>query len=207
MNRQSLVKIGAILYLLLFLYLAFDPHDRAVWAVENIPVVVVFGYLVLTYKKFAFSFGSYVMMSIWLVLHTIGGHFTFANVPFDFINHLFGFERNNFDRFAHFSVGFFAYPIVEYVLRKRLTNSYRFAMHVGFSTIMAVAALYEINEWAVAVLSGGSDVGLEYLGVQGDVWDAQKDMCCDGMGALTALLIYSFVRPDKNYANELTKDS
>ncbi len=202
MNTDRILKTGAILYTLLFLYLAISPTDRAVWAVENTPVVIVFGYLVLTYKKFTFSLGSYIMMSFWLVLHTIGGHFTFANVPFDFVNDLFGFERNNFDRFAHFSVGFFAYPIVEYILRKGWTTNYRFALFVGFMTIMGVAAIYELNEWAFAVLSGGSDVGLEYLGVQGDVWDAQKDMCCDGTGALVALLIYSLTRPDKKYAKQ-----
>ena len=199
MNKDKILKTGAILYTLLFLYLAIDPNDRAVWAVENIPVVIVFGYLVLTYKKFSFSLGSYIMMSFWLVLHTIGAHFTFANVPFDFVNNLFGFERNNFDRFAHFSVGFFAYPIVEYILRNRWTTNYRFALFVGFMTIMGVAAVYELNEWAFAVLTGGSDVGLEYLGVQGDVWDAQKDMCCDGAGALVALLVYSLIRPDRKY--------
>ena len=199
MSKDTILKTGALLYALLFLYLAIDPNDRAVWAVENIPVVIVFGYLVFTYKKFSFSLGSYIMMSFWLVLHTIGGHFTFANVPFDFVNDLFGFERNNFDRFAHFSVGFFVYPIVEYVLRKGWTTHYRFALFVGFMTIMGVAAIYELNEWAFAVLTGGSDVGLEYLGVQGDIWDAQKDMCCDGAGALVALLIYSLTRPDRKY--------
>ncbi len=199
MNKDTIVKTGALLYVFLFLYLAVDPSDRAVWAVENIPVVIVFAYLVVTYKKFTFSPGSYIMMSFWLVLHTIGGHFTFAHVPFDFVNHLFGLERNDYDRFAHFSVGFFAYPIVEYVLRKGWTSYYRFAMLFGFAAVMAVAALYELNEWAFAILSGGNNVGLEYLGAQGDIWDAQKDMCCDGAGALVALFIYSIVRPDKRY--------
>ena len=199
MTKESVLKVAAILYVVLFAALAIEPSDRYVWAVEMIPAVIVFGYLVLTYKRFGFSFGSYVMISFWLVLHTIGGHYTFANVPFDAINELFGTGRNYFDRFAHFSVGFFAYPVVEYVLRKGWTRYVPFALLFGFFSIMAVAALYELNEWAFAVLSGGSDVGLEYLGSQGDIWDAQKDMCCDGAGAIVALLIYSFVRPDKRY--------
>lgn len=63
-------------------------------------------------------------MFIWLILHTIGAKYTFAEVPFDWFNNLIGSERNNFDRVAHFSIGLYAYPLAEYLIRKNWLNRY-----------------------------------------------------------------------------------
>ena len=130
-------------------------------------------------------------MIILLILHTIGAHYTFANVPFSFITELFNFERNHFDRMAHFSVGFYAYPMVEFLLRKKLAN-YKTALFFGLFFIMAVAGAYEIIEWWFAVIEGG-DVGIEFLGSQGDIWDAQKDILADTLGAIFSLTVFHII--------------
>jgi len=185
----------ALAFTLFFIFLGVEPLDRSVWIVEVVPVVAIFVILVFTHSKFTFSNISYTLMSFWLVWHTIGGHYTFANVPFDFITNLFEFERNNFDRVGHFGIGFFAYPMAEFLLRKKLTN---LPMTLLFSLffLMSVACSYEIIEWAYAVLDGGN-TGLEFLGSQGDIWDAQKDMLADTLGAISSLILYTFIRPDK----------
>jgi putative membrane protein len=102
------------IYLFLLIVLAIEPYDRAVWWAENIPVLIIVGILLLTYRRFKFSNFSYFLMTLFLCYHTVGGHFTFELVPFDWGNRLLstlGLDfilpegRNNFDRLGHFLVG------------------------------------------------------------------------------------------------------
>ena len=186
----------AILFSIIFIALGINPVDRAVWIVEVVPVFIIFLALVLTYGKFKFSNISYALMILWLVWHTIGGHYTFANVPFDFITDLFNFERNHFDRVGHFMIGFYAYPMAEFLTRKKYTSKV-IAMIFGLFFIMSIACAYEIIEWAYAVIDGGN-TGLEFLGSQGDIWDAQKDMLADTLGAIFTLSLFWFANKAKN---------
>lgn len=184
----------AIVFALFFLALAVDPVSRTVWIAEMIPVVVIYFILVGTYRRFRFSNAAYALMAVWLFWHTVGGHYTFANVPFDWFNELIGSERNHFDRIAHFAVGLYAFAAAEWLLRQghcRYWPANAFALFL----IMGVAAAYEIIEWWYAVLEGG-DAGIEFLGSQGDIWDAQKDMLADTLGALSALALFAWLRPD-----------
>ncbi|MDD3312495.1 DUF2238 domain-containing protein [Pseudodesulfovibrio sp.] len=177
-------------FLILWAALAVNPVMRDVWWAENLPVMAVFLLLACTCPLFRFSNMAYALMACWLVLHTIGGHYTFANVPFDFVTDLFGFERNHFDRIGHFSIGFYAFPIVELLTRKGLARPV-VAYLFGLFAIMALAAAYDIIEWWYAVTAGG-EAGIEFLGSQGDIWDAQTDMLCDTLGAITALILFAF---------------
>ena len=185
----------AAIFVVFFIVLAIEPTSRAVWIAEVIPVVIVFLALVFTFGRFRFSNTAYALMAFWLFWHTIGGHYTFANVPFDWFNGMLGSERNHFDRVGHFSVGFYAYATAEWMLRRghcRYVPANAFALLL----VMGIAAAYEIIEWWYAVLEGG-DAGIEFLGSQGDIWDAQKDMLADTIGAICALILFAFVRPDK----------
>ncbi|WP_196781791.1 DUF2238 domain-containing protein [Malaciobacter pacificus] len=190
----------AVIFLIFFILLGLNPIDRSVWIVEVIPVVAVYLLLISTYKSFRFSNLSYTLMSLWLFWHTIGGHYTFANVPFDFITELFHFERNHFDRIGHIVVGFYAYPMVEFLVRKHYTNKI-IASFFGLFFIMSIAASYEIIEWAYAVIEGGN-TGIEFLGSQGDIWDAQKDMLADTVGAIIALGLFWFIDLKKEKNND-----
>lgn len=192
-----LPHILAAVYVPFWAALAVNPVSRAVWWAENIPVVLVFAFLVATYRRFRFSNTAYALMAVWLFWHTVGGHYTFSGVPFGFVTDLFGFERNHFDRIGHFSIGFYAYPMAEFLLRKRLAGATTATLFALFA-IMALAAGYEIIEWWYAALEGG-DAGVAFLGAQGDVWDAQKDMLLDTCGALTVLAAYHLLRPDRRY--------
>jgi len=112
----------AVSFFIFFSILGVSPLDRDVWIVEVIPIIIIYFLLLFTYKKFKFSNLSYILMLFWLVGHTIGAHYTFANVPFDFITDLFDFQRNHFDRIGHFVIGFFAYPMAEFLTRKKYAN-------------------------------------------------------------------------------------
>ena len=95
-----------IIYVIFAIILAINPYDRKVWLVENATMWVIVIFLIITYRRFQFSNLSYVMMSFLIFMHTFGGHYTFARVPFGFITDLLGFQRNHYDRIAHFTVGF-----------------------------------------------------------------------------------------------------
>ena len=174
---------------------AINPAMWDVWVAEMAPVLAVAALLVYSYRFFQFSDMAYSLMAVWLLLHTVGAHYTFANVPFQWVSDLLGSERNHFDRMAHFSVGFYAFPIAELLLRKKMCNVWLATVFALFS-IMSIAATYEIIEWQFAVIAGG-DAGLEFLGSQGDIWDAQKDMLADTLGALSSIALFIFIRPDR----------
>lgn len=186
-NRSSFPLLSGLTasYALVFLFSAFEPSSRAVWIAEIIPAIGILVLIWLVSRQFQFSNTAYCLMFIWLTLHTIGAKYTFAEVPFDWFNNLIGSERNNFDRVAHFSIGLYAYPIAEYLIKKQLMST-KLAIAFALFAIMSLAAGYEIVEWWYATLAGG-DEGIAFLGSQGDIWDAQKDMLMDTLGALTAL--------------------
>ncbi|NOI67074.1 DUF2238 domain-containing protein [Vibrio sp. 99-8-1] len=183
------VKLLTALYGLVLLFSAVDPLSRAVWFAEIIPAVLILAGILLLSAKFSFSRTAYVMMFIWLVLHTIGSKYTFAEVPFDWFNQLIGSERNNFDRVAHFSIGLYAFPIAEFLYKNGHSNKLLSALF-GLFAMMSVAAGYEIIEWWYAAIAGG-DEGIAFLGSQGDIWDAQKDMLCDTLGAIVSLIVFA----------------
>lgn len=184
----------ALIFTIFFLLLGIEPVSRDVWLAEIIPVVVIFLFLVISFQRFQFSHLAYALMACWLFWHTIGGHYTFAHVPFEWLQLLPGDGRNHFDRIGHFSIGFYAFAMAEWLLRNKLC-SLKLAMLFSIFFIMSVAAAYEIIEWWYAVIEGG-DAGIEFLGSQGDIWDAQKDMLADTIGAIFALIIYLIARPD-----------
>lgn len=171
-------------YMVEFIALGINPYSRDVWYAENIPILAVVLFLaVLFIRGVRFSNLGYFLMSILPFIHTIGGHYTFELVPFDWFNDFFGFERNMFDRVGHFTTGFFAYGLMEYVIRYKKVSSKYWAFFLSVCFIGTLAMAYELIEWQYAEIAGG-DAGAAFLGSQGDIWDAQKDMLMDTLGAL-----------------------
>lgn len=181
------------LYGILFTVLAFNPIDRPTWFAENLTVwIIIVIILVLYVRKIRFSSLAYALMFVLIYLHTIGGHYTFALVPFDYITNFFDFERNHFDRIAHFSVGFYAFAIAEWLWVKKIVTNKFILFTYPVCVIAAIAMSYELIEWIYAA-NAAPEAGLTYLGSQGDIWDAQKDMLADTLGALVATSLF-FVR-------------
>jgi len=195
-HRQFLLLLTALLAIE-FVILAIAPHDRKDWLLENALVVLFVASMVGTYRKFTLSRISYFLIFVFLSLHLIGAHYTYSLVPYDdgfravtgsSLDELLGWERNNFDRVVHFSYGLLlAYPVREVFLRvARLRGfwGYFFPLDITMSTSM----LYELIEWGAAVFFGG-ELGQAFLGTQGDVWDAHKDMALASSGALIAMMV------------------
>ena len=181
-------------YIAIFVWGAIRPYDRATWWAENIPIVALVTTLVVLYLRgIRFSPLAYVLMAVLPYWHTVGGHYTFERVPFDWFNRTFGFERNMFDRIGHFSVGFYAFGIVEYLLMRR-AMSRTLACTFALFAIAFVAMSYELIEWIYAAYGGNAEAGANFLGSQGDIWDAQKDMLMDTLGGVASIVLFLMVR-------------
>jgi putative membrane protein len=181
-------------YIALFIWGAITPYDRATWWVENVPIVGVVATLVVLYVRgVRFSPLAYLLMAVLPYWHTVGGHYTFERVPFGWFNRAVGSERNMFDRVGHFSVGFFAFGILEYLVDRRVMSR-RLACLFAVFAIAFVAMSYELIEWGYAAYGGNPEAGANFLGSQGDVWDAQKDMLMDTLGAVAAMLLFLATR-------------
>ena len=193
---QSYRDIAAALFALVWVALAIAPLYRHDWMLENLLVVLCAGCFLWWRKSIHLSKLSITLVFIYLCFHEVGAHYTYSEVPYDAwamaltggsITEWLGLERNHFDRLVHFLYGaLLAYPMREVYVRKgwlhgRLTFTFPVAITLAFS------AMYEIFEWWAAELAGG-DLGVAYLGTQGDVWDAQKDMGLAGLGAFLAIV-------------------
>ena len=145
-NRTAKILLTG--YIVLFIWAGISPYSRATWYAENIPIVLIAISLVVLYARgFVFSPAAYLLMSVLLYLHTIGGHYTFERVPFGFVTNLFGFHRNHFDRVAHFSVGFYAFAIAEALVRRKAVRSRVVLFLFPIFAIGFVAMGYELIEW------------------------------------------------------------
>ena len=187
-------KITLAMYLILFAVCAYKPWVMSLWITENTIAVATVVTLITCYTRgVRFSNLAYTLMLLALCCQTIGGHYCFGDVPFDFVTKLFGFERNNYDRMGHFMVGFFALPAMEYFESRGLIRNRNLNALLVVLAIFGIAGIFEIIEWLYAEIMTkvrAKDIGNAFLGSQGDIWDAQKDMLCDGLGAITTAIIY-----------------
>ena len=212
MQHRRFLFLVTVLLGIEFVVLAIAPNDRKDWLLENVLVVLFIGAMFASYRKLTLSRISCFLIFLFLSLHLIGAHYTYAQVPYDSwfesltgrsLNSLLGWERNNFDRVVHFSYGLLlAYPVREVfqrVARLRGFWGYFFPLNITMSTSM----LYELIEWGAAMSFGG-DLGQAYLGTQGDIWDAHKDMAIASLGALIAMLITAAIniRLQRDFAAE-----
>ncbi len=195
------MAVLSVLFLALAIPLAIHPHNRGDWLLENVLVLVAAIVFWVIRDRFVFSRLSYTLIFVFLCLHEIGSHYTYALVPYDewfraltgrTFNELVGWERNNFDRVLHFLYGFlFAYPIREIFLRVARVRGF-WGYFLPLDLTMSSSMLYELIEWLAVGVFGG-ELGMAYLGAQGDVWDAHKDMALASLGALLAMSITAAV--------------
>ena len=185
MKKQD--KYSIILFISFLVYwvlIAINTKYVDGWVAENILVILFLIILYFAHRWFKFSKISYSLIFVFLVLHVMGSHYTYSEVPLGYwMSQLFNLERNHFDRLVHFSFGIlWTYPLRE--MFKRIADVKGFWSYwIPVELILAMSCVFELIEWGVAVIFGG-DLGVAYLGTQGDVWDAQKDMALAGLGSI-----------------------
>jgi len=206
------LAILAGLYLVLWTALAIEPLHRDDWLLENALVLAFAIGMWVAHKRFVFSRVSYTLIFLFMCLHAVGSHYTYSEVPYDewwrsltgdSFNAMFGWQRNHFDRLVHFSYGLLlAYPLREVFLRVADARGF-WGYFLPLDFTLSTSALYELVEWAAAEVFGG-ELGVAYLGTQGDIWDAHKDMGLAAIGALLAMLITAALnsRLQRDFARE-----
>jgi len=187
-------KILYILYILIWIAAAIHPKYPQDWMLENVLPVTLFPLVIWLDTKFHFTLTGLVFLLVFSSLHALGAHYTYAETPwFEPVGKLLGFERNNFDRLVHFLFGLLLFrPLFE--ILQHFVQNLKVVLWVTFSVIVSISALYEILEWAATMIFH-PDLGIAFLGTQGDVWDAQKDMLAADIGAaINLFLCYPFYR-------------
>ena len=169
--------------------LGIAPYERSIWLAEMVWPIGLWLILFFTRPNFLFSATSYLIFFIWMALQVGGAHTSFELVPMDWLIKPLGLERNPYDRIAHFAIGWFAFPFAEFFLHKGWAPSKRLSTFFAIMCTIAMAGLWELIEWGYAEIEGGA-TGAAFLGSQGDIWDAQKDIGCDTLGALCAAALF-----------------
>ncbi len=193
------------LFLITLVWSGVNPKDYLTWALEVSPAVIAFIVLAVTYRRFPLTPIIYALILVHCIVLMVGGHYTYAEVPwFEPSNPTLGFERNNFDKLGHFLQGFVPALVArEILIRKAVVASVPWRDFFVVCFCLAFSALYELIEWAVAVVS---DTAAEaFLGTQGYVWDTQSDMAYALVGAAAALALLG--RVHDRQIQELTGQS
>lgn len=164
------------------------------WFLENTLVFLFIGFLLLTYRKYQFSDLSCLLFCVYLSLHVYGSKYDYAHNPFGFwLQDALNLERNHYDRIVHFSFGF----LLAYPMREMFLSWLKFPKWVAWvlpiEITLSISGFYELVEWAVADVFFKAQ-GDAYLGTQGDIWDAQKDMALATFGAILATTIVSIIK-------------
>ncbi len=185
MPRSHKILYG--MYILIWILAAIHPRYPEDWMLENVLPVTLFPVVLWLDKRFHFSLTAMLLLLIFSTLHALGAHYTYAEMPyFEPIRQLFGFERNHFDRVVHFLFGLLLFrPLFE--ILAHFVNNLKILLWFTFSVIVSISTLYEILEWSATIIFH-PDLGIAFLGTQGDVWDAQKDTLAAILGALFNVL-------------------
>ncbi len=206
MQKRTIYQIFLIIiFAIVWIWAAINPKYPHDWLLENYLVFIFVPLIIITGIYFRLSNISYTLITIFMILHVIGSHYTYSDVPFGFtLQEWFNSNRNMYDRFVHFSFGLFlAYPIREVFLRLAKTKGiWGFLLPIEFT--LATSTIYEIIEWLTAIVVEPS-AGLAFLGSQGDIWDAQKDMLLAGIGAFFTMSLTTaiHIKYNKNFLKEV----
>ena len=192
-RKQLNIHIALLLVvIIIFIWSMIKPASYLDWLAEISPAVVILLIVIVTYNKFRFTTLSYIIIALLSILTFIGGHYTYSEVPlFNWIKEEFHLHRNHYDRFGHFLKGLGVIIIRELLLSFTPLKKGTWLSVISVSMVLAVAALYEIIEWLSTKISKGNQTSKDFLGMQGDQWDAQWDMSLAFIGAILALIIFT----------------
>lgn len=186
LTRLLIAVVAAV-----FIWSGIRPHDRFTWFLEVVPAIIGAIVLAITWRRFPLTPMLQILIAIHMIILMVGGHYTYAEVPlFNWIRDTFHLARNHYDRVGHFAQGFVPAIIArEVLLRRSPLVSGKWLSFIILCICLAISAVYELFEYAVAVFTGTAADA--FLGTQGDVWDTQKDMLMCAIGAICAVALLS----------------
>jgi putative membrane protein len=186
-----MIHLGLLLSALaVLIWSGLFPKERFTWLMEVVPAIIGGALMLLTYRRFRFSTVTYTLAWLFALILMVGGHWTYAEVPIgNWARDAFGMSRNHFDRVGHFLQGVIPAMFArELLVRTSPLRPGKWLFFACVSMALAISAGYELFEWQYAVIFGGEQAE-SFLGSQGDVWDAQKDMFMALLGAIASLAL------------------
>jgi putative membrane protein len=169
--------------------MAVNPKYPQDWLLENVLVFFIFPFIIWMDKKHNYTLLSIILFFIFASLHSLGTHYTYAEMEyFDVFTQFFSFERNHFDRLVHFLFGLLLFRLLFEMITPGI-QSVKTALLFTFTMVISISTLYEMLEWLAAV-TFHPELGIAFVGTQGDIWDAQQDMLIAIIGALINLFFY-----------------
>jgi len=189
-NPRLLLRL-LVAFAAVFIWSAIRPHDYFTWFLETFPAVLALIVLAATWRKWPLTPLVYILIFVHVVILCVGGHYTYAEVPlFNWIRDVTEGARNNYDKVGHFAQGFVPAMVArEILLRRTPLREERWVFFLVTCVCLAVSAVYELFEWAVAIVTGSSAEA--FLGTQGFQWDTQTDMFMALIGAIGAQVLLS----------------
>jgi putative membrane protein len=189
--RSHLALLAIVVAVIL--WSGWRPYDRLTWWLEASPGLAGLIILARTYRRFRFTTLCYALIALHICVLCVGGHYTYARVPlFNWLQPIFGWQRNHYDRLGHLMQGFVPAIIArEVLIRFEVLKRKKWLTFLVLSICLGISALYELIEWWTALASGAA--AIDFLGTQGDVWDTQSDMFCALIGVICARLFLSAV--------------
>ncbi|MGF6330119.1 putative membrane protein YjdF [Pseudomonas sp. BS3782 TE3695] len=191
-----------IAFLLIVVALGISPHSRVDWVLENLLALLLVMVLIGVYRRFRLSAVSLSLVFVFLCIHELGSHYTYALVPYDrwcsaltgiSLNKALGFERNHYDRLVHLTYGLLmVYPIREVLVRITPLRGF-WVGFIALNIVLSTSAVYEIVEW-IGGQYLGKDTAKAFVAAQNDPWDSQADMALAVVGAFFTLLVIRFWR-------------
>jgi len=170
-----------------FVALGIAPKFREDWLLENLLVFAAVPTLAWGARRLRFSNGAYLALFVFFCLHELGAHYTYSLVPYqEWLPALAG-GRNHYDRLVHFCYGLLVTPALFEVFQAYAPGRAAWRWLLPATSMFGHSVIYELVEWGAAEIFGG-DLGVAYLGTQGDAWDAQKDMALAALGTVTSLV-------------------
>jgi putative membrane protein len=187
--RSHLVLLATVVAVIF--WSGWRPYDRLTWWLEASPGLAGLIILAPTYRRFRFTTLCYTLIALHICVLCVGGHYTYARVPlFNWLQPIFGWQRNDYDRLGHLMQGFVPAIIArEVLIRFEVLKRKKWLPFLVLSICLGISAFYELIEWWTALASGAA--ATDFLGTQGDIWDTQSDMFCAFIGAISALLFLS----------------
>ena len=195
-------KAQFLFFLAFFIGSCVNPPYAQFLLMQHVPTFFAAFFLAYLSNRFSIGQLSFASIILFLCLHTLGARYLYSYTPYDAwseklcgvsISETFGFERNHYDRLVHFSYGLLlAIPVQEFE-RRYLKLSPAVSSVLAVEFILATSAAYELAEWLVAVIFTPTWAET-FLGQQGDIFDAQKDMALATAGACVSMLGAAAVR-------------
>lgn len=187
MRQKYSLRVVLFITIGVVVWSGIRPYDQVVWLFEISLGLLGALLLLATCRRFRFSNLVYVLVCAHIIVLAVGAKYTYAEMPlFNWLRDTFDWSRNHYDRVGHFMQGFVPVMVVrEFLLRMTSLTRGKMLVFLTVCVVLALSAFYELIEmWMVLLFY--PDQGPEWLGLQGDPWDAQWDMTMALCGAVLA---------------------